>query len=63
MVIGVLQFRRDADYGTTGTTLIPGTRLGVANDKIGQVYLLNLDKLGGYQARASKLHPTKQIAV
>ena len=44
--------RGDRDYGTAGTLLIPGTRLGVCNDKNGEVYLLNLDKLGGYQARA-----------
>ena len=44
--------RRDADYGTAGTLLIPSTRLGVCNDKNGVIYLLDLDKLGGFQARA-----------
>ncbi len=44
--------RGDRDYGTAGTLLIPGTRLGICNDKNGQVYVLNLDNLGGYQARA-----------
>jgi len=44
--------RRDADYGTAGTMLIPGTRLAVSNDKVGVIYVLNLDKLGGFQARA-----------
>ena len=44
--------RRDADYGTAGTMLIPGTRLAVSNDKSGVIYLLNLDKLGGFQARS-----------
>ncbi len=43
--------RRDADYGTAGTLLIPGTRLGVSNDKNGVIYVLDLDKLGGFQAR------------
>ena len=47
--------RGDRDYGTTGTLLIPGTRLGVCNDKNGQIYLLDLDNLGGYQARAEVL--------
>ena len=48
--------RGDRDYGTAGTLLIPDKRLGVCNDKNGQVYLLNLDNLGGYQARAEVYH-------
>ncbi len=51
--------RGDRDYGTAGTLLIPGKRLGICNDKNGQVYLLNLDNLGGYQARA-EFHQQKQ---
>ena len=39
--------------------LIPGTQLGVSNDKNGVIYLLDLDKLGGFQARA-QVHPEDQ---
>ena len=48
--------RRDADYGTAGTLIVPGTRLGISNDKDGGVYVINLDKMGGFQARVLILH-------
>jgi hypothetical protein len=37
---------KDADLGSTGPTLVPGTRLLLAGSKKGTVYMLNKDKLG-----------------
>jgi hypothetical protein len=40
----------DSDVGSSGLTLIPGTRLGTAAGKDGSIYLVNLDNLGQYNA-------------
>lgn len=41
---------QDNDLGASGLLLIPGTRLGTAASKTGDIYLVNLDRLGHYSA-------------
>jgi len=40
----------DSDVGSSGLTLIPGTRLGTTAGKDGSIYLVNLDNLGQFNA-------------
>jgi hypothetical protein len=40
----------DNDLGSSGLTLIPGTRLGTAAGKDGSIYLVDLDNLGKFNA-------------
>lgn len=50
--------RRDADFGSTGPMLIPGTDLIVCGDKHGYLTVLNTKKLGKLGA-----HPQQSFAV
>ena len=38
--------KRDADLGSTGPLLVPGTNVVIAGSKTGTLYLLDIDKLG-----------------
>ena len=40
----------DSDVGSSGLTVIPGTRLGTTAGKDGSIYLVNLDNLGQFNA-------------
>jgi hypothetical protein len=41
---------QDNDLGSSGLTLIPGTRLGTAGGKDGSIYLIDLDNMGHFNA-------------
>jgi hypothetical protein len=45
----------DLDFGVTGFLLIPGTRQAVAGAKDGNIYLMNRDTMGGYNASTNQV--------
>jgi len=45
----------DLDFGVTGFLLIPGSRQAVAGAKDGNIYLMNRDNLGGYNASTNQV--------
>ena len=52
----------DLDYGTMGALLIPNARLFLTGDKTGNLYLLNTDAMGGYDASANRVRQTVRIS-
>ncbi len=45
----------DLDFGVTGLLLIPGTQQAVAGAKDGNIYLMNRDTMGGYNASTNQV--------
>jgi hypothetical protein len=48
----------DLDFGVTGLLLIPGTTRAVAGAKDGNIYLMDRDNMGGYNATSNQVIQT-----
>ncbi len=53
--------KSDLDYGSMGSFLIPNSNYFFTGGKDGNIYLVNKDNMGGYQASANQIQQTIQL--